>query len=238
MNRAYSLIDITKSDDDARVIEGTATTPEVDREGDIVVSEGANYRLPLPLLMQHAHNQPVGNVEWVEVQRTGIRFRARFARITDAGRLKDRIDEAWQSVRAGLIRAVSIGFRPLKMEPIETGWRYVSWQWLELSVCVLPANESATIQNVKRLMKAPAPVVRLPGGPKKYAPVVKLSEDDVRAGRERVRAAALDVLNRRGADAATNVHELTANMIGAVARATDAELIAVRQRLDEMERRR
>ena len=40
----------------------------------------------------------------------GIPFKARIASVAEAGRLKERLDEAWQSLKAGLVRAVSIGF--------------------------------------------------------------------------------------------------------------------------------
>jgi len=117
MNRAYAVLAIRAVDDEQRVIEGIATTPSTDRMGDIVEPMGATFALPMPLLWQHDHAAPVGMVEFAKPTKAGIPFKATLARVDEPGRLKDRIDEAWQSVKAGLIRAVSIGFGRLITRP-------------------------------------------------------------------------------------------------------------------------
>lgn len=48
--RAYSMLTIKAIDEDQRMITGLATTPETDRMGDIVESEGATYAKEIPLL--------------------------------------------------------------------------------------------------------------------------------------------------------------------------------------------
>ena len=62
MDRAYSLLEIKEVDEDLRRITGIATTPKTDRAGDIVMPEGAEYKLPIPLLYQHDSRQPIGHV--------------------------------------------------------------------------------------------------------------------------------------------------------------------------------
>lgn len=157
MKRAYSFLTI-KSVSDApdadgeRWIEGIATTPTADRMGDEVDPLGAKFATPMPLLWQHKHDQPVGWVEFAEATAEGIPFRARIAKIEEAGKLRDRIDEAWQSVKAGLVRAVSIGFNGLAYDVLPTGgWRFTDWEWLELSLVTIPANSEATMSVVKSI---------------------------------------------------------------------------------------
>jgi HK97 family phage prohead protease len=150
MNRAYSFIATKALRDDERVIEGIATSPATDRVGDIVESRGARFKLPLPFLWEHDRERPVGHVEQATVTSAGIEFRARFVKVDEPGPLKDRLDMAWQSVKTGLVRATSIGFRPIKAEPLPNGGsRFIEWDWLELSGVVIPANADATIQTVK-----------------------------------------------------------------------------------------
>lgn len=152
MDRAYSILDIKSVSDDERVIEGIASTPTPDRMGDIVEPLGAKFSVPMPLLWQHDHRQPVGHVEFAKPTKDGIPFRARIARIDEAGTLKDRVDEAWQSVKAKLVRAVSIGFRSLEHSFMDNGGiKFSAWEWLELSLVTVPANAEATIQTIKSI---------------------------------------------------------------------------------------
>lgn len=156
MKRAYSLLTVKSFDEDSRVIEGIATTPSPDRMGDIVEPEGAKFTLPIPLLWQHDSRSPVGHVEAAKVSKDGITITARFAKIEEPGKLKDRIDEAWQSLKAGLVRGLSIGFSPLESARIKDTWseHYLQWDWLELSCVTIPANADASITSVKTADRA------------------------------------------------------------------------------------
>ena len=181
MKRAYSILTLKASaDGDERVIEGVASTPTPDRMGDIVEPMGAKFALPMPLLWQHDHSKPVGFVEFAEPTEEGIPFRARLAEVTEAGALKDRIEEAWQSVKAGLVRGVSIGFQALEYSFLDTGGiRFSAWEWVELSLVTVPANAEATIQNIKsidsKLLAASGPK-RLGSKGATAAPGVKTSQ--------------------------------------------------------------
>jgi hypothetical protein len=120
--RAWATLEIKSADQETRTIEGIASTPSVDRIGDIVEPLGAEFELPFPLLWNHEHDAPVGHVVAAEADDTGIRFRARIAKISEPGLMKDLVDKAWHAVKAGLMRGVSIGFRPTAYEPIgDTG---------------------------------------------------------------------------------------------------------------------
>lgn len=154
LDRAYSMLEIRAVDDDARVIEGVASTPTADRMGDIVVPEGAKFALPMPLLWQHDSHAPIGEVTFAKPTKGGIPFKARLVHPDDveSESLKDRLREAWDSIKTGLVRAVSIGFRDLAHEVMKDGgWRFTEWEWLELSAVTIPANADATITTIKSL---------------------------------------------------------------------------------------
>lgn len=151
MNRAYSVLDVKAVNTETRTITGWATTPGVDRVGDVVEPLGVQYKNPLPLLWQHDHQQPVGLVEFGKPTAKGVPFTATFAEVTEPVGLFNRIEEAWQSVKAGLVRAVSIGFRDMGSEPIKGSWgtRFLKTEVYELSLVTIPANAEATITSIK-----------------------------------------------------------------------------------------
>jgi HK97 family phage prohead protease len=150
-NRAYTLLTIKRADEETRTIVGIASTPTPDRMGDVVEPDGAEFSLPIPLLWHHDARQPVGQVTKAKVTPAGIEVTARFVKLDEPGKLKDRLDEAWQSVQSGLVKGLSIGFRSLEAEPIGTTYalRHKRWEWVELSCVTVPANAEATITAIK-----------------------------------------------------------------------------------------
>lgn len=159
-NKAYSILTVNKQyideKTDERVITGIATTPTADRVFDVIDSKGITFQNPLPLLWQHDHSKPVGTVYFENPTDEGVKFVARIANIEEPGTLKDRCDEAWQSVKAGLVRGVSIGFRPTgEMKNIDFGGiYYTSTEVFELSLVTIPCNTTATIETIKSLDNA------------------------------------------------------------------------------------
>src|SRR5215510_12999842 len=77
--RAYSLLTIKSADDEKRIIEGIATTPEPDRIDDVVDLDGLSYKLPFPLLYQHNSGQPIGKVVSAKKTNDGLVIRAQVA---------------------------------------------------------------------------------------------------------------------------------------------------------------
>ena len=73
------------------------------------------------------------------------------ANVTEAGALKDRLDLAWQMLKAKLVRGLSIGFNSLESARIDGtyGLRYMKWQWLELSAVTIAANGDCSITAIK-----------------------------------------------------------------------------------------
>lgn len=152
MDRAYSILNIKSVDDERRIIRGMATTPTPDRMGDIVEPLGVKFKNPMPLLWQHNHEQPVGHVKFEKPTESGIAFEASLAKTDEPGTLKNRLDEAWQSVKMKLVSAVSIGFRSLEHAFMDDGGiRFIKSEVLELSLVTIPANAEATIHQIKSI---------------------------------------------------------------------------------------
>lgn len=150
--RAYSSLTIKSVNDDKRIIRGVATTPAVDRVGDIVDPLGVSFKNPMPLLWQHDHMQPIGTVKFDKPTADGITFEAEIPTIEEAGTLKDRIDEAWQSIKIGLVRAVSIGFRAVEYAFLdEGGVRFLKSEVYELSAVTIPAQPEAVMTSIKNM---------------------------------------------------------------------------------------
>jgi len=156
-NRAYSKLEIKAVDEAKRVITGIATTPNVDRVGDIIDPMGVEFENPLPFLWMHDHEMPVGECRFSNPTAAGIGFTAEFVHpdTVESATLKDRLQLAWDSVKTGLVRAVSVGFRPLEWAFIDGGGiRYDKSEVYELSGVVVPANADALISGVKSLYGA------------------------------------------------------------------------------------
>lgn len=153
-NRAYSILNIKTVDDEKRVIRGTATTPKPDRVGDIVEPLGVKFKNPMPLLWQHDSRKPIGEVRFDKPTEDGIDFEARLADPNEATSpaLKDRLQEAWDSVKMKLVKAVSIGFRALEHSWMDDGGiHFLKTEVMELSLVTIPANDEATFQAIKSL---------------------------------------------------------------------------------------
>jgi len=156
LEKAYSLVTVKGFDPQKRTFSGIATSPVADRVGDTIDSKGIRYKNPLPLLLYHDSKKPVGEAKFSKFTADGTPFDARISSIDRPGIVKDRLDEAIDSLSADppLIRGVSIGFMPLE-SPVynkETGgFHYPSIEVHELSMVVVPAHQDATITTLKAL---------------------------------------------------------------------------------------
>lgn len=174
LTRAYSVLRIKAADSSKRTITGTASTPTPDRLGDIVEPLGISFTNPVPLLLYHDAKKPVGTVRFFPPTEDGLEFEAALPEVEEPGALRDRIEEAWQSIVSGLIAAVSIGFRAIEEAFIKEtmSFRFTKTEVLELSLVTIPANAEATIDTIKSLdlgasarsippgVPGPLPVVR------------------------------------------------------------------------------
>ena len=176
MTRAYSLLTIKAVDAESRTITGIASTPAPDRMGDVVEPLGITFSHSLPLLLYHDPKKPVGSVTFSAPTAAGLAFTATLPTVAEPGVVRDRIEEAWQSIKAGLLAGVSIGFRSIEdaFNKATGGIRFLKTEILELSLVAIPANAEATIHTIKSLDLAapgrhpsrdrdPLPIVRVTG---------------------------------------------------------------------------
>ena len=164
--RAYSSIDIKAADETAgkRLFKGIASTPSTDRAGDIVEPKGGRWTLPVPLLWQHKHDQPIGWVRTIEAKSDGLWISAELAEGIG------KADEAWRMIEAGLVDSYSIGFRADDWDPLPGGgMRFTSWSLLEVSIVTVPCDPNAKISRLASTASsaatAPSRKGSIPGHP-------------------------------------------------------------------------
>lgn len=148
MHRAYSVIDVKSMDDEKRLIRGWATTPTPDRARDVIDPMGVKVAADIPLFMHHDQKLVVGRAVFGRPEKKGIPFEATLPKVVEAGSLRDRVDEAWQSVKYRLITAVSVGFLPVreKIEQLKNGGLlFPESEVIELSLVPMPMNAEAVI---------------------------------------------------------------------------------------------
>ena len=157
--RAYAAFEVKALNSERRTFKGWATTPAIDRMFDTIDPLGATFKNPLPLLHQHNHDKPIGLVTFSKPTKKGIEFEAEIPVISEPGPLKDRVDTAWGEISYGLVRAVSIGFRPIKYSfKDDGGIEYQEIEIFELSSVSVPALPEAVITQVKSMSGGPLPM--------------------------------------------------------------------------------
>lgn len=151
--RAYAELKLKAvgESDGKRRFTGIASTISTDRMDDVVVPKGAVFKLPLPLLWQHNSREPIGWVTAARIKENEIEVDCEVHLETEPGKLKDRLDSAWQELKAGLVRGLSIGFNPIEYSRIDGsyGLKYLQWEWMELSPVTIAANVEASITSIK-----------------------------------------------------------------------------------------
>jgi HK97 family phage prohead protease/HK97 family phage major capsid protein len=115
----------------------------LDRYGDIVEPSGWDLKWfkknPIALF-GHSASFPIGRWEDIRVEGGKLMARLEFA----AKGTSARIDELTSLVEQGILRAVSVGFRPLEYDQLKNGGvKYTKQELLETSLVSVPANPSA-----------------------------------------------------------------------------------------------
>lgn len=216
--------------------------------GDVVEPLGVEFRNPMPLLLGHDSRLPVGTVKFAKPTADGIDFTAQIPVIDEPPSLKDRVDTAWASVKAGLLKGVSIGFRPLEeaFDKTTGGMRFLRSEVLELSLVAVPANADATIATIKSLDLAASghqpphaaglPVVARKDAPKAMKPTIAeqiKSYKDTRSEKADARTAIMTKASDAGVtlDAAeTETYDTLAAEIASI----DAHLVRLKAMEQEM----
>ena len=135
-----------------RTLEFIGSTEDKDREGDIIMADGwklANYKKNPVFMWAHDYsNPPIGKTVKVWAKEGKLRFHVEFAD-RDTYEFADTI---YKLYKGGFLRATSVGFMPIKSEPMEVKedemvfhqpMRFLQQDLLELSGCPVPANPNA-----------------------------------------------------------------------------------------------
>ena len=123
----------------------------VDSYGDIVdpgafaksLARHAREKSAPALLWQHNPDEPIGVWESLEEDAKGLKGQGRFVLETARGR------EAYALLKAGALRGLSIGYRPVKGEPDGNTYRLKELDLVEISLVTFPANRKANVTGVK-----------------------------------------------------------------------------------------
>jgi|GEM_PF-1750583 len=139
------FVEITKIDEEQRLVEGYATTDAVDLDGEIVdleatreaMEEYSHWRNVRYMHQAHA----VGVVKEMYVDEKGLYVQVK---VVD--------DECWVKVKEGVLKAFSIGFYVLDWiwDAVKKAWRITKYRLIEISLVDRPANPECVYSIVKR----------------------------------------------------------------------------------------
>src|SRR5215204_1652572 len=116
-----------------------------DRMGDVIISNGwvtENFRNNPVALFNHRSDFPIGT--WVDVRVKDKSLRGHLV-LAPKG-ISPRIDEIRGLVEANVLRAVSVGFKPIESRPLpgeKGGFAFTKSELVEVSLVSIPANPNA-----------------------------------------------------------------------------------------------
>lgn len=153
MKRKSIACEIKSIDAEKGIYELMPSMETVDRDGDVLVAAGVrldDYRKnPVVLWGHDYHGLPVAKTLEIEaVPGLGVKARIQFSPKGVDPHL-DAVRTLWEQ---GFLNAASVGFIPVKGEPIPNergevtpfgGRRYTDWNLLEFSIVSVPANPDA-----------------------------------------------------------------------------------------------
>ncbi|MBK8772627.1 MAG: HK97 family phage prohead protease [Rhizobiales bacterium] len=132
-----------------------ASTPAVDRDADRVMPLGidcTNYRKNPVLIFGHNYSEPwciIGKAGDITADESGLRI---LPELRDPASQNDPMHIVKALWEQGLLRAASIGFRPVTMQKNAFGGNDIlTSELLEVSIVPIPANQDALRLAVKAL---------------------------------------------------------------------------------------
>jgi len=142
---------IKSVDDERREITGIAVSPTKDRSGNSIEPTSLTYSDSVPLVLHGNLDKPVGTVQLGTATARGIPFRASIAKLTETSPLQQTTDEAWHSVKAGLIRCIDPVVVSREGVATTSGVRVVGGEICALSLVAISTNPDTRIATVKSL---------------------------------------------------------------------------------------
>jgi len=152
----FKLAKIDGSDGEERVIEGYASTEDIDRGNEVTHKEAFTKSLSKfigknPLLTyMHKWDQPIGLITEAEIDEKGLRVKAVLAK-------NDPIaDRVWNLIEQKVLRAFSFGYKVNKSDMEKSGDKYIKHirelELLEVAVVSIPMNRN-TFFSVSKAMQ-------------------------------------------------------------------------------------
>ena len=133
----------------SNTLEGIASSLTVDRDGELILPSAFENSIPAYLeknpvmLWNHDPAEPIGKVTQMTVEGNDVPFKAEFADT-------DKAKEIRSLYRAGVLNAVSVGFKPLDWSDDpkdklkgQSGVTITDLELYELSAVAIPANADA-----------------------------------------------------------------------------------------------
>lgn len=141
ITRKAAVADVSESSDDDRTIVARVSTPDRDRDGEIVEPKGidlANFNANPILLWVHDYKRPpIGRALWSRIDGKGLLCKFKFAETAFA-------DEIYTLYRDGFLKTFSIGFIPMEFDGKTKTHEKVSL--LEVSAVPVPSNPMALVE--------------------------------------------------------------------------------------------
>ncbi len=155
MKLVHKVMDfeVNRADEDNRTFWAVASSPTVDRQGDLVEPDGwdfANFLKNPVIPWAHDYaSPPVARALAVKVENGRLLFKAQFPTAEEYA----FADTIYRLYKGGYLRAFSVGFAPLESEVAThrvngrslTGTRYLRQELYEISCVTLPANPEALV---------------------------------------------------------------------------------------------
>lgn len=140
--------------DAERVVDVIASTDALDSYGDVVVQDWnleRYFKNPVVLWGHNSYGMPIGFAENVAVQDGKLKAAIRFV---DA-KANPLAEQVWEGMKQGSLRAVSVGFRPGRVDRGQRDGKDVYFlsanELIEISVVPIPANPDAVAERAKSL---------------------------------------------------------------------------------------
>jgi HK97 family phage prohead protease len=136
---------IHKTSTKSKGLEFVLSDATPDRYGDVILADGwdlKNFNKNPIALFGHRSDFPIGR--WKDLQVKDGALRGHLVMAPEG--TSDRIDEIRKLILAGILKATSVGFRPIESKPISkdsNGTLYTKQELVETSVVSVPANPNA-----------------------------------------------------------------------------------------------
>jgi hypothetical protein len=111
----FSAIVIKAIDEERREITGIASTPQLDRVNDVVEPLGLTFAKDTPLLLNHNHEHPVGNVQFGTPTAKGLPFKATIAKVMESAQLRTVQTSLGIALRLALSAVSVLAFVPWRL---------------------------------------------------------------------------------------------------------------------------